>query len=149
MLGEQLALRSSDHNFFSRELWRKTCTFVFLMLLAGWTPLWASTPHFQKAVVIRVDRSQPTLPYRRRIADSPPPPSEYDFEVELRMGCQVYVGLHQSAINYLPGVIAADETVDVSMDKHVMRVRVLEGREITFEITRHYRASPASCGSGR
>ncbi|MGA9503806.1 MAG: hypothetical protein WBV31_05160, partial [Terriglobales bacterium] len=93
--------------------------------------------------------SQPTLPYRRRIADSPPPPTEYDYEVSLRMGCLVYVGLYQSAIDYLPSAIAPDQSVEVSVEKHVMRVRVSGDREITLEITRHYRASPGSCGSGR
>jgi hypothetical protein len=148
MRGEQLALLSSDRNCFSRKLWRKTSTFVFLMLLAGWAPLRASTPQFQKAVVLRVEKSQPTLPYRRRIADSPPPPNEYDFVVSLRMGCVVYIGLYQSAIDYLPSVIAADQSVDVSLEKHVMRVRSPGGKEITFEIARHYRASPGSCNSG-
>jgi hypothetical protein len=118
------------------------------MLLAGWAPLRASTPQFQKAVVLRVEKSQPTLPYRRRIADSPPPPNEYDFEVSLRMGCLIYVGFYQSAIDYLPSIIAPDQSVDVSVEKHVMRVRT-PGKEITFEITRHYGASPGSCNSGR
>jgi hypothetical protein len=146
--GEQLASLWSARNCFSRKLWRKTSTFVFLMFLAGWAPLRASTPQFQKAVVLRVEKSQPTLPYRRRIADSPPPPNEYDFVVSLRMGCVVYIGLYQSAIDYLPSVIAADQSVDVSLEKHVMRVRSPGGKEIIFEIARHYRASPGSCNSG-
>jgi hypothetical protein len=146
--GEQLILLSSDQNCFGRKFWRKISTFVFLMLLAGWAPLRASTPQFQKAVVLRIDKSQPTLPYRRRIADSPPPPNEYDFVVSLRTGCVVYVGLYESAIDYLPTAIAPDQSVDVSVEKHVMRVRSPGGKEITFEVTRHYRASPGSCSAG-
>ena len=130
-----------------RKVW--VSRLVLLMLLAGWAPLRASTPQFQKAVVLRVEKYQPTLPYRRRIGDSPPPPTEYDYEVSLRMGCMVYVGLHQSAIDYLPSAIASDQTVEVSVEKHVMRVRVSGGRQITMEITRHYRASPGSCSSSR
>src|SRR6201999_1062536 len=122
--------------------WRKTSTFVSLMLLAGWAPLRASTP--QKAVVLRVEKSQPTLPYRRRVADSPPPPNEYDFVVSLRMGCVVYVGLYQSVFDHLPSAIAPDHSVDVSVEKHVMRVTAPGGKEITFEIVRHYRVSPGS-----
>lgn len=148
MRGEQLILLSSDQNCFGRKFWRKISTFVFLMLLAGWAPLRASTPQFQKAVVLRIDKSQPTLPYRRRIADSPPPPNEYDFVVSLRTGCVVYVGLYESAIDYLPTAIAPDQSVDVSVEKHVMRVRSPGGKEITFEVTRHYRASPGSCSAG-
>jgi len=151
MRGERLALLSSDRNCFSEGILRKTWTsqVVFLFLLAGWVPVRASTPQFQKAVVLHVEKSQPTLPYRRRIADSPPPPTEYDYEVSLRMGCLVYVGLYQSAIDYLPSAIAPDQSVEVSVEKHVMRVRVSGDREITLEITRHYRASPGSCSSGR
>jgi hypothetical protein len=148
MRGERLALLSPGQVHFSRKIWRGTPTFVFLTLLAGWAPVRASTPQFRRAVVLRVEKSQPTLPYRRRIADSPPPPNEYDFEVSLRMGCLIYVGFYQSAIDYLPGVIAADQSVDVSVEKHVMRVRCSGGKEITFEITRHYRVSPGSCNSG-
>jgi hypothetical protein len=148
MPGERLALLWSDRDCFSKKLLRKTWAFVFLMLLAGWAPLRASTPQFQKAVVLRVEKSQATLPYRRRIADSPPPPTEYDFEVSLRMGCLVYVGLYQSAIDYLPSTIAPDQSVEVSVEKHLLRVKVPE-REITMEITRRYRASPSLCNSGR
>lgn len=109
MRGEQLASLSPDQKCFSRKIWRRTSTFVFLMLLAGWAPLRASAPQFQKAVVLHVEKSQPTLPYRRRIADSPRPPTEYDFEVSLRTACLVYVGFYQSATDYLPSAIAADQ----------------------------------------
>jgi hypothetical protein len=144
-------LISSAQSSFREVILRKTWAsqLVLLMLLAGWAPLKASTPQFQKALVLNVEKYQPTLPYRRRIADSPPPPNEYDFEVSLSMGCLVYVGLYQSAIDYLPSAIAPDQSVEVSVEKHVMRVRVPGDREITMEITRHYRASPGSCSSGR
>ena len=147
MHGKRLALHLSDRSCFREEILRKiwTLQLVFLFLLAGWVPVRASTPQFQKAAVLRVEKSQPTLPYRRRISDSPPPPTEYDYEVSLRMGCLVYVGLYQSAIDYLPSAIAPDQSVEVSVEKHVMRVRVSGDREITLEITRHYRASPGSC----
>jgi hypothetical protein len=149
--GEQLALISSVQSCFSELILPKNWAsqLVLLILLAGWAPLRASTPQFQKAVVLRVEKSQPTLPYRRRIADSPPPLTEYDYEVSLRVGCLVYVGLYQSAIDYLPSAIAPDQSVEVSVEKHVMRVRVSGDREITVEITRHYRASLGSCSSGR
>jgi|GEM_PF-2520244 len=148
---KQLASHLSDRSCFREEILRKiwTSQVAFLFLLAGWAPLRASTPQFQKAVVLRVEKSQPTLPYRRRLADSPPPPTEYDYEVSLCIDCLVYVGLYQSAIDYLPSAIAPDQSVEVSVEKHVMRVRVSGDREITLEITRHYRVSPGSCSSGR
>jgi len=65
------------------------------------------------------------------------------------LDCQVYVGLYQSAIDYLPGAIAPDQSVEVSVEKHVMRMRVPGDREITLEITRRYSTSPGSCNSGR
>jgi hypothetical protein len=144
--GERLALLSSDQNCFSREIWRRTSTFRFLRLLAGWAPLRASTP-VSECRCIACREVQPTLPYRRRIADSPPPLNEYDFEISLHMDCLIHVGFYESAIDYLPSMIAADQSVDVSVEKHVMRVRA-PGKEITFEITRHYGALPGSCNSG-
>jgi len=123
---------------------------VFLILLGGWAPfLRASTPQFQKAVVLRIEKFQPTLPYRRRLADSPPPPTEYDFEVSLRVGCLVYVGLYQTAIDYLPDAVAPDQPVEVTVERHVMHIRVSGGREIKLEIVRHYKESTGSCSSGR
>ncbi len=137
MRGEQLALLSSARNCFSRKLWRKTSTFVFLMLLAGWAPLRASTPQFQKAVVLRVEKSQPTLPYRRRIADSPPPPNEYDFVVSLRMGCVVYIGLYQSAIDYLPSCNCARSVGGCQCGE------ACDAREISWRQRDHLRNHPA------
>jgi hypothetical protein len=122
--------------------------FACLILLGEWTPhAMASTPQFQKAVVLRVDKSTPTLPNRRRLADSPPPPTVYDFEVSLRMNCVVYVGLYQSAIDFLPSAIAANQSVDVSIEKYLMRIKVAGGREITMERIWRYRESKGSCGS--
>jgi hypothetical protein len=141
------SVQSSCSEVILRKTW--ATLLLLLILLVGWAPLRASTPQFQKAIVLNVEKYQPTLPYRRRIGDSPPPPTEYDYEVSLRVGCLVYVGLYQSAIDYLPSAIAPDQAVDVSVEKHVMRVRVSGGRQITVEITRHYRASPGSCSSGR
>lgn len=149
---EQLALLFSAQTCFREVILRKAGASQLLLLisLAGWAPLGAATtPQFQEAVVLHVEKFQPTLPYRRRMADSPPPPTEYDYEVSLRVGCLIYIGLYQSAIDYLPSAIAPDQSVDVNVGKHVMRVRVSGDREITMEITRHYRASPDSCSSGR
>jgi hypothetical protein len=81
------------------------------------------------------------------MSDSPPPLSEYDYQVSLRVGCLVYVGLYQSEIDYFPNVIAPDQEVEVSVEKHVMRVKVPGGKDITMEITRHHKASPGTCTS--
>src|SRR4029077_14270627 len=151
MRDEQLTGFSSDRKCCSRVVLRSTWGLrLFLLIFVGGCALFvgASTPQFQKAVVMHVERSQPTLPYRRRLGDSPPPPAEYDFEVSLRVGCLVYVGLYQSAIDYLPGTIAPDQSVEVSVEKHVLRVKVPD-REITMGMTRRYRASPGTCNSDR
>lgn len=121
---------------------------VSLILLGGCVnSLNASAPQFQKAVVMRVQKSEPTLPYRGRRADSPPPPTEFDYELTLRVNCQVYVGLYQSAIDYLPSTIRPDQTVEVSVERHVMRVRGPGGGEIKMGIVRHYRVSTGPCSS--
>jgi hypothetical protein len=81
------------------------------------------------------------------MSDSPPPLSEYDYQVSLRVGCLVYVGLYQSAIDYLPSAIAPDQVVEVRVEKHFMRVKVPGGTAFTMEITRHYKALPGACTS--
>jgi hypothetical protein len=147
MRGERLALLSSDRNCFSKELLRKTWAFCVPDAsgrLGASEGVHSPVSEGRGTTCREVPTNTP-----RRLADSPPQPTEYDFEVSLRMGCLVYVGLCQSAIDDLPSSIAPDQTVDVSVEKHVMGVRVLDGREITMEITRHYRASLSSCSSGR
>lgn len=151
MRSEQLAGTESGGSRFSEvtdpRVW--ALQLALLVLLVTWTPLaGASTLQFQKAVVTHVEKSQPTLPYRRRLADSPPAPTEYDYEISLRMGCLVYVGLYQSAIEYLPSAIADNQPVEVSVEKHVMHVRVPAGEEIKLEIVRRYKES-TGCSSGR
>jgi len=109
----------------------------------------AATPQFQRAVVLRVDESTPTLPNRRRLADSPTPPTVYDFEVSLRVNCVVYVGFYQSAIDFLPSAIVVDHSVEVSIEKHFIHIKVAGGREIRLERTWRYRESNGSCSAGR
>jgi hypothetical protein len=131
-----------------RNIWGKRL--IFLILLGGCaTFLNPSTRQFDKAVVMRVEKSEPTLPYRGRRADSPPPPTEFDYELTLRVNGQLYVGLYQSAIDYLPSAVAPNRSVEVRVERHVMYVRAPGAGEIKMGIVRHYSASTASCSSGR
>lgn len=114
--------------------------FILPVLIGGRAQSQAPTRRFRDAAVTQVERSKPTLPYRRRIADSPPPPTEFDFKVTFRMDCSLYDALYESATDYLPGAIVAGKQVEISVDKHVIYVRTPGGREIRMETLRQYKA---------
>jgi hypothetical protein len=119
--------------------------FVWPVLIGGRALSQAPARHFFDAAVFQVEKSHPTLPYRRRIADSPPPPTEFDFKVTFRMDCTLYDALYESATDYLPGTIAAGKQVGISVEKHVIYVRAPGGREIRMETLRRYKAD-RTCG---
>lgn len=151
MRSKRLALVCPTRTVFDEEILRNIWAeqLVFLILLGGCVTSLNASRQFQKAVVMRVEKSEPTLPYRGRRADSPPPPTEFDYQLTLRVDCQVYVGFYQSAIDYLPSTITRDQSVEVSVERHVMRVRVPSGGEIRMGIVRHYSVSTGSCSSAR
>lgn len=101
-------------------------------------PLHASTRQFQEAVVVSAQKYEPDTPRHGKRTDAPPPATEYDYNVSIRLNCAVYVGRYQSAFDYLPGVFAANQTVEVSLDKHLMYAKVPGTGEVKMGIVRHY-----------
>jgi hypothetical protein len=123
--------------------------FALPVLMSGWAlSQQAPARHYQQATVLQVERSRPTLPYRRRIADSPPPPTEFDFRVTFQIDCNLYEVLYETPTDYLPSTIAAGKTADISIGKHAVYVRAPGDREIRMETLRRYRAD-VSCGGSK
>ena len=107
--------------------------------------MWASSGQAFKAVVVSVQKWQPTLPYRTRRSDTPPPPTQFDFDVTFNTGCSNYIGHYESATDYLPDVIAPKGTVEMRVEKHLLYVKVRNDRELKMEIIRHQNRPAGSC----
>jgi hypothetical protein len=78
---------------------------------------------YQTATVVSVEKHQASPNYiGGNPTDSPLQSRDYAYEVGIRLDCDVYVGLYQSATNYLPADFAPNKTVDVRLRKHVLYV---------------------------
>lgn len=109
----------------------------------------ASTRQFQKAVVVRAEKYEPSMPHHGKFTDAPAPSSEYDANVSIRLNCTEYLGRYKSAIDYLPGVFVPGQSVDVSPEKHFLYVKVPGSGEVKLRIVRRDPVAGDSCISDR
>jgi hypothetical protein len=105
----------------------------------------ASTRQYQKAVVVSAQKYEPITPRRGKHTDAPPPGTEYDYDVAIRLNCSVYVGRYQSAIEYLPAVFSPNQPVEVSLEKQLMYVKVPGSRDVKMGIVERRGESGDSC----
>src|SRR5277367_1440379 len=69
---------------------------------------------YQTATVVSVDKYESPSNYvGDNPADAPLQGRNYAYQIGIRLDCSVYVGLYQSATNYLPADFAPNKAVDV------------------------------------
>jgi hypothetical protein len=79
-------------------------------------------------------------------SDAPFEVQDYRYEVVIRVDCNAYVGLYQSATNYVPSDFAPDKTVEVRLRKHLMYVSLPYGDwDVKMGILSHYPIRDESC----
>ncbi len=132
----------------------RTCNSLIRVLLIGIfvesAVLMAETSRtFQQAVVVGTQKYEPDSPHYGKRTDAPTPATEYDYDISIRLNCSIYVGRYISVIDFLPAVFTADKTIEVSLEKRVMLVRVPGTGEIKMGIVRRYAASGDSCKGSR
>jgi hypothetical protein len=131
---------------------RRTCGLAIccLIVFGGSAVLSnASTRQFQTAVVVKVEKHEPEVALHRKITDAPAPLSEYDANVSIRLNCVVYLGRYKSAIDYLPGVFVAGQSVEASPEKPWLYVKVPGTGEVKLRIVRRDPVAGDSCKAGR
>ena len=122
-------------------------TFLATILSAG---LYAhAKPASQTATVVSVDEYEAPSNYIGSPTDAPLQPTEYADDIGIRLGCEVYVGRYESAIDYLPSAFTPNHSVNVRIQKHILYVTLSGDREVKMSIIRHVRAKDASCASNR
>jgi hypothetical protein len=130
----------------------RTCGWVicWLFILDLSAPLLnASSRRFQNATVVSVQKYDPYIPRRRNPSDAPLASTAYDYDISIRLNCSVYVGRYESAIDYLPNAFAPNQPIEISLQKHLMFVRLPGTREIKMGVVRRYAVSGNSCKPGR
>jgi len=102
---------------------------------------------YQTATVVSVEKHETSSNYiGGNPADSPLQARNYAYEIGLQMDCDVYVGLYQSATNYLPSDFARNKTVDVRLRKHVLYISLpYSDWDVKMGILRHRRIKNESC----
>jgi len=102
---------------------------------------------YQTATVISVTKHEASSNYvGGNPADAPLQARNYAYEIGMRMDCNVYVGLYQSATNYLPSDFAPNKTVDVRLRGHVLYVSLpYNDWDVKMGILRHRRIKNESC----
>lgn len=104
---------------------------------------------FQSATVLSSKPLEVERPgHRWKRTDARPPVTEFDYAVTLRLNCEIYVGRYQSAIDYLPANLSADQSVQVSADKHLLYVKVPGQNDVMMTIV-DKRAAENCNSSGR
>jgi hypothetical protein len=132
----------------------RVCNLLIWCLLAGMfiesTVVAAETSRtFQRAIVLSAQKYEPDSSHYGKRVDAPTPVTEYDYDISIRLKCSIYVGRYLSAIDYLPGAFAANQTIEVSFEKHVMLARVPGNGDIKMGIVRRYAVSGKSCEASR
>lgn len=131
-----------------RETFR--CLICFVLVFGASAPvLNASTRQFQKAIVVSAQKYEPDHPRYGKRTDAPPPTTDYTYDVSIRLNCSVYVGRYESAFDYLPSAFAPEQSIEVSLEKHLMFVRGLGTDEMKLGVVRRYPVAGDSCNSGR
>jgi hypothetical protein len=102
---------------------------------------------YQTATVVSVDKYEAPSNYvGDNPVDAPLQGRNYAYQIGIRLDCSVYVGLYQSATNYLPADFAPNKTVDVRMRKHVMYVSLpYNDWDVKMGIVGHRRIKNESC----
>jgi hypothetical protein len=108
----------------------------------------ASTPQFQKEVGVSAQKYEP-YDVRRRCTDTRLQAIECDYEISNRLNCSVYVGRYETAIDYLPGKFAPDQSIEVCFEKQLIFVRIPGTGGIKMGIVRSDAVSEHSCRAGR
>jgi len=102
---------------------------------------------YQTATVVSVEKYETPSNYvGGDPTDAPLQARNYAYEIGIRLDCNVYVGLDQSAIHYLPADFAPNKTVDVRMRKHVIYVSLPDSDwDVKMGIVSHRRIKDESC----
>jgi hypothetical protein len=107
----------------------KVSASLCLVLVATCIPSYAlhtrsNSVHTQQGMIVRVDKEGPAEAFSGgdNPSDAPLRSESYDYNVTLRVACGTYVGRYESASDYLPSVISANNKVKVKLERHFVDV---------------------------
>jgi hypothetical protein len=127
---------------------RNKKSLLLLVLVSGvlLAEMYGSTKQsFQSATVVSVANHQTRSNYIGSPTDAPLEPQVYSYDIGILLNCTVYVVRYDTALDYLPSVFSPQQTVEVSLQKHVMNVNLPGAREVRLSISSRSRVKDTSC----
>jgi len=101
---------------------------------------------YASGTVLNVDKHVRESNYLGTPTDTPLQPEYYGYDVGIRVNCTVYTARYESALDNMPVTLAPDHTVQVSLQKHTLHVRMPElGREVDLQMVGHKPAKGNGC----
>jgi hypothetical protein len=109
----------------------------------------ATKKSYQSATVVHVDEHMMPASLIGGVIDidnEVPQPQHYVYDVDVRLGCDVYVGRYESPVNHLPPVFSANHNLSVRLDGDLMAVSTQDtNRPLSLWIVSTRRASDPAC----
>jgi hypothetical protein len=106
----------------------------------------ATKQEYQSATVVSVESHETPSNYAGSNPSDAPLQSEvYSYDIGIRLGCTVYRTRYESAFDYLPSVFAANHSVEVKPQKHVMYVSLPGDRAVRMAIGSRSGVKDTSC----
>jgi hypothetical protein len=100
---------------------------------------------YQSATVVSVANHETAPSYVGNPSDAPLQSEFYSYDIGIRLNCMVYVVRYDTGLDYLPSVFSPHQSIEVSLEKHVMNVNLPGAREVTLSIGRRSRVKDTSC----
>ena len=100
---------------------------------------------YQSATVVGVANHETPSIYVGNPTDAPLQSEVYSYDIAIELNCTVYTVRYETGLDYLPSAFSPNQTVKVSLEKHVMNVNLPGAREVKLSIGRRTRVKSISC----
>src|SRR5581483_9214605 len=116
---------------------------VSIMLLVG---LSSAQPLAYQAATILGIQPKDSSSRVHKTTDAPPPSSEADYDITVKIGDKDYVGRYRHASDYIPSNWEVGKTVEgrVGRHKHRIYLKDLAGKEVAMPIVQRAPANASS-----
>ena len=119
------------------------CVLVFGVLLMGVHA--GMMQPYRPATVVSVTHHEPLPSYVGNPVDAALQPEVYSYDIAIQLDCTVYMVRYETGLDYLPSVFSPHQTVEVSLQKHIMHVSLPGAPELRLGIGKRSRVKDTSC----
>jgi hypothetical protein len=143
-------LQAGTREFFMKNVMARGAVVCLLVAAAFTLYLHARSKQstgYQPATVMSVEQldTMPDPMVGSNPSDAPMAPTEYAYNIGLKLTCTLYMGRYESATDYLPVYFKPNRSVDVRLEKHWIYVSLPEDREVKLALTSHSPVHDQAC----